>query len=75
MAIEPGHLRCEYIENPLGIDITQPRLSWRVTSADRGQSQAVYRVMVASSLENLANNKGDLWDSGKTDSDQTLFVQ
>ena len=42
------NLRCEYRVNPLGIDVTQPRLSWIVTSAERGQKQTAYQVLVAS---------------------------
>ena len=30
------HLRCEYRENPLGIDVAKPRLSWVIE--DRGQN-------------------------------------
>ncbi len=30
-ALVPGDLRCEYMVNPLGIDETRPRLSWRNT--------------------------------------------
>lgn len=67
-------LRCEYLEDPKGIDITTPRLSWRVESDDRGQLQTAYRLLVASSAEKLANDEGDLWDSGRVDSDKTLFV-
>ena len=37
-------LRCEYLQDPLGIDETQPRLSWRVESDQRGQKQTAYRV-------------------------------
>ena len=25
-----GHLRCEYRENPLGIDAAAPRLEWKI---------------------------------------------
>ena len=32
-------LRCEYLQNPLGIDEPQPRLSWRHESNVRGQQQ------------------------------------
>ncbi|WP_372895725.1 hypothetical protein, partial [Stieleria sp.] len=64
-AIEAVHLRCEYVENPVGIDITKPRLSWQVTSKRRGQSQSAYRVIVSTTPENLAGDIGDLWDSGK----------
>ena len=33
-------LRCEYLKNPLGIDIASPRLSWVLESEERGQKQA-----------------------------------
>ena len=29
-------LRCEYRENPLGIDVRAPRLSWQLDSQERG---------------------------------------
>jgi alpha-L-rhamnosidase len=74
-ANEPVHLRCEYVDNPIGIDITQPRLGWRITSNERAQSQSAYRVFVASSAELLANDTTDLWDSGKVRSDQTQFIK
>lgn len=75
LALEPVHLRCEYLENPVGIDVAGPRLSWLVESAVRGDQQSAYRVFVASTLEGLAADKADLWDSGKVESDQTLFVR
>ncbi len=68
------NLRCEYLENPLGIDVSNPRLSWILESAKRGQMQKAYQVLVASTQENLTNNIGDLWDSGKIDSDQSVHV-
>jgi len=65
-------LRCEYHENPLGIDSRQPRLSWQIASDVRGQKQTAYHVLVASTPEKLAVGVGDLWDSGKVLSDQTI---
>lgn len=73
--LTPVHLRCEYLENPIGIDITKPRLSWRLVSDARGQTQSAYRVLVASSSEKLASGEGDLWDSGKVDTSQSLFIE
>ena len=32
---EPVRLRCEYLENPLGLDVAAPHLSWQSDSADR----------------------------------------
>ena len=34
--LKVDRLRCEYLENPLGIDERAPRLSWIVTSEARG---------------------------------------
>jgi alpha-L-rhamnosidase len=63
--------RCEYSVDPLGIDVPAPRLSWRVESAQRGQRQTAWQVLVASSPELLGEDRGDLWDSGRVESDET----
>jgi len=47
-------LRCEYLVNPSGIDVTNPRLSWILESSGRGQKQAAYQILVATSEELLA---------------------
>ena len=74
----PIHLRCEYMENPLGVDVLKPRLNWQLkafNSTQRGQKQFAYQVLVASNLENLKLNQGDFWDSGQKASDQTLHIE
>ena len=72
--IKVSDLRCEYLENPLGIDVEKPRLSWILESKTRGQKQTAYRVLVASSPEKLKEDIGDLWDSDKVESDQSMHV-
>jgi len=67
-------LRCEYRTDPLGIDAERPRLSWILASARRGEVQTACRVIVAGSLDSLAADRGDLWDSGKVESADTLSV-
>jgi alpha-L-rhamnosidase len=74
-AVQPVDLRCEYLINPLGIDATRPRLSWILHSHDRGQRQTAYRVLVAGSPDRLRLDKGDLWDTGKVVSDQSIQVE
>jgi alpha-L-rhamnosidase len=68
-------LRCEYLENPLGIDTEQPRLSWVLHSSNRNQSQTAFRLLVASSQAKLNSNQGDLWDTGILHSDQSIQVR
>jgi alpha-L-rhamnosidase len=64
-------LRCEYRVNPLGIDVVKPRLSWILESDQRDQMQSAYQVLVAGSENKLKCNKGDLWNSGKVESDKS----
>jgi len=73
-------LRCELRENPLGIDVARPRLGWVMegTSQEpesRNQRQTSYQVLVASSEALLKDDEGDLWDSGKVASAQSLQVE
>ncbi|MFB6343774.1 family 78 glycoside hydrolase catalytic domain [Saccharicrinis sp. FJH62] len=72
---EPVELRCEMLENPIGIDVKNPELSWKIISEERSVYQISYRILVASSEERLDNNIGDLWDSGDVKSDQSHLVQ
>ena len=74
------NLRCEYLTDPLGIDVVKPRLSWVIEERNqnpesRNQKQTAYQVLVASTLELLAKDQGDLWDSGKVASDQSIQVE
>ncbi len=70
----PVHLRCEYRENPLGIDATAPNLSWQSDSTERNWKQVAYQILVASSLDGLRSGKADVWDSGKTNSDESVGI-
>ena len=70
----PVHLRCEYRQNPLGIDAPQPHLSWQSDNTERNWKQAAYQILVASNLELLRAGRPDVWDSGKTESDESLAI-
>lgn len=79
MTIEiiPARLRCEYLDNPLGIDCREPHLSWIGLAAhpeQRGARQTAYHILVASDEATLARDQGDLWDSGKVHSRQSQHI-
>jgi alpha-L-rhamnosidase len=75
-AVTVGNLRCEMLENPLGIDSRKPRFSWQIFApGKRNIHQISYHILVASTKEQLENNVGDLWDSGKTDSNQSQWIE
>lgn len=69
-----GKLRCEQLNNPQGIDTTQPRLSWQIESQEYGAAQTAYQILAASSEAGLSSDKGDLWDSGRVMSDASVLV-
>ena len=70
----PGRLRCEYLSNPTGIDVRQPRFQWVLDNFRRGEMQTAYQVLVASSSPNLAKDRGVVWDSGKVMSGNSTQV-
>jgi len=73
-SVSPTALKCEYRVNPLGIDNTSPRLSWKLEQENlvRGQKQTAYRILVSSSLDKLDSDNGDVWDSGKVETNQSI---
>ena len=70
----PTGLLCEAMEQPLGIGITQPRLSWRVNDSRRGAVQTAYEIRIATSAEKLGQGQADVWDSGKVESSESINV-
>jgi len=66
--------RCEYQNNPVGVDTPAPRLSWVIQSKVRGVLQSGYQILVASSPDRLKQDQGDLWDSGRVESDESVQV-
>lgn len=73
-ALTPIDVRCNNLKNPTGVDTPQPAFSWVLNPMGRGDEQAAYQIVVASSRQNLARNIGDLWDSGRLTSGQSIGV-
>ncbi|WP_233256678.1 family 78 glycoside hydrolase catalytic domain [Opitutus sp. ER46] len=72
--LEAYDLRCDGAVDPLGVDSAPPRLSWKLRSSERAQGQTAWQVLVASSLEQLRHDRGDVWDSGRREGDDQLHV-
>lgn len=64
-AMTVGRLSVEYRAQPLGVDTARPRLGWVLQADERAQRQTACQVLVASSAENIAAGRGDVWDTGK----------
>src|SRR4051812_23375166 len=60
-------LRCEYQNNPLGLGVARPRLSWKLISDARGCLQTAYQIKVW-------QEQGEIWNTGKVVSEQSIHV-
>ncbi|HEV8270106.1 MAG TPA: family 78 glycoside hydrolase catalytic domain [Chitinophagaceae bacterium] len=69
------NLRCESTIDPLGVDVTNPRLSWELKSNQRNVLQTAYRILVSDDLLSLSKGVGNLWDSKKINSAASIQVQ
>lgn len=75
MTINIFDTRCESFVRPLGVETANPRLSWRIESETRGVLQGAYQIQVAGAPELLDADAPDVWDSGKVESDKSVFVR
>ena len=66
-------LRCDGTSQPLAASAT-PQLSWKIESTERNQTQSAFQVLVASRLDLLGKDQGDLWDSGKASAERVPLV-
>ena len=71
---KPVKLECESLSTPLGMDAAKPLLSWKIQDARSGARQTAYQIQVASTAELLASGKGNVWDSGRVASDNSVGV-
>ena len=72
---EPTALECEYLTDPLGIDVVTPRLSWKLSPDGSFIKQQSYHILAADNLKDLENNIGNLWDTKKVHSDQSIQLK
>ncbi len=74
----PRGLSVEYRENPCGVETMVPRLSWKLGQGLEKEAvdveQCAYRIVAASSLEKLARDRGDLWDTGRVAGDSSIGI-
>jgi alpha-L-rhamnosidase len=73
-AAEVTNLRCEYLLDPMGVDAYAPRLSWMIVSSNRGDFQRAFQILVSSTPGLLEKDNGDIWNSGRMESDLSIQV-
>ena len=67
-AVSTSWLRVENLENPMGIDTAEPRFSWTILSDKQDVRQTAYQIVVST-------DKGEVWNTGRVESDQQLWVR
>jgi alpha-L-rhamnosidase len=72
------HMRCEYLESPIGIDAPSPRFTWQYTDDAKNKlfKQSTYQLLIATSknaLENGANVRL-FWSSGWTNAGNSIAI-
>lgn len=70
----PVRLQCEHLINPLGIDVSNPRLSWQLDDPRKGASQTAYQICVGTDSLAVSHGKGNYWNTNKILSDSMLIV-
>ncbi|WP_372933944.1 family 78 glycoside hydrolase catalytic domain [Mariniphaga sediminis] len=75
VSLKIDSLTVEYCSNPLGVDVPQPRFSWKLNSEQRGVSQSAFRLIVGESREEVEKKNGPVWDTGKIPGSQTVNLE
>ena len=73
-AVAVAALRTEFQADPLGIDVTRPRLSWQLRSGRRDVVQTAYELQVSTESAALTRGRSPLWDTGRVASDSSVQV-
>ncbi len=68
------NLEYDHRINPINIDIESPLISWQMKTSRRGATQTAYQIIVSNNMETIRKNKGNIWDSGKINSSQSIHI-
>ncbi len=66
---------CDYRQSPAGVDNSHPQLTWKLKADVRGVKQTAYQILVADDPMLLKKNDGNIWDSKKRQSDQSVQIK
>lgn len=72
--VRPIALKCEHLVNPLGIDVSSPRLSWMLSDLRQGAKQTAYQIWIGEDSAMVYQHQGSIWESGKVISEKNLVL-
>ncbi|MDR1273333.1 MAG: alpha-rhamnosidase, partial [Odoribacteraceae bacterium] len=70
--VQPVRLRCEYLVEPLGIDVANPRLSWQLQDDRHGAVQREYRIIVGTDSADVSKGNGAVWHKSMPSDDMLV---
>ncbi len=70
----PIAIKTEYLSNPIGIQEDIPRFSWEFEESEPGFLQSACEIIVSDNLQDIQNTKGNIWSSGKIQSQENIQV-
>lgn len=73
--LKTANHRCEFLQDPVGLDIESPRLSWEIESSLRNTTQTAYELRVALNKDDLVSGTNPVWESGLVQSDASNNVE
>jgi alpha-L-rhamnosidase len=65
-------LTIEHKKNPIGIDLTQPRFSWKINETGNNIMQTAYSIRIAT--DGKFSPGKIVWQSGKVQSDESVLI-
>ncbi|MBC7902649.1 MAG: family 78 glycoside hydrolase catalytic domain [Gemmatimonadaceae bacterium] len=71
--LKVDELICNHRENPIGIAVNPPALSWKLIALGRNISQSAYSVRVSTETGFAKNSI--VWETGKTNSSESILIQ
>ncbi len=70
----PVKLKCNYRENPIGLEDLSPDFSWQTLASENNWLQSAYQVIVSTNLELLNEKNCDIWNSGKITGGESVCI-
>ena len=67
-------LKSEHLVNPIGIDIKNPRLTWKIKDQRPGAIQKAYKISVGTDSLKVAAGNGSYWNTGRINSDHQMVI-
>lgn len=67
-------LKVDNLDQPMCLESARPHFSWQLQSEQRSVRQTAYRILVSTSKARLEAGRGNIWDSGRVESQECVGI-